>query len=125
VRRRGSPAAFGPGADIESDEILFREGDVGDALYVVLQGRLQVLRQRPGEDPEVVAEIGRGEPVGEMALITREPRALHGQGASQTPPNATRAIYLKDWLHRQEARYDLVVYLADPAPSSAWIPASR
>ncbi len=57
------------------DEVLFREGEAGDAVYVVLQGRLQVVREPAGEPPQVVAEIGRGEPVGEMALITGEPRS--------------------------------------------------
>jgi NTE family protein/lysophospholipid hydrolase len=57
------------------DEVLFREGDPGDALYVVLQGRLQVVRERPGLPPRVLREIGRGEPVGEIALLTGAARS--------------------------------------------------
>ena len=57
------------------DEILFRQGDVGDAVYVVMQGRLQVVHDGRSGELEVIAEIGRGEPVGEMALLGHEPRS--------------------------------------------------
>jgi predicted acylesterase/phospholipase RssA/CRP-like cAMP-binding protein len=60
---------------LERDQVLFREGDAADALYVVLQGRLQVIRERAGGAADVLTEVGRGEPVGEMALLTGEPRS--------------------------------------------------
>jgi NTE family protein len=56
-------------------QVLFRRGDPGDALYIVKSGRLQVLRERGHQQPEVLAEVGPGEPVGEIALITGEPRS--------------------------------------------------
>ena len=37
---------------LERDQVLFREGDAADALYVVLQGRLQVIRERAGGPAE-------------------------------------------------------------------------
>ncbi len=55
-------------------DILFEQGDVGDSLYLVMHGRLQVLIPGDSEKPEVVAELGRGEWVGEMALMLDEPR---------------------------------------------------
>ena len=60
---------------LQRDEILFREGDPADALYVVLQGRLQVVRERAGRPIEVVTEIGRGQPVGEIGLLTGDARS--------------------------------------------------
>lgn len=55
-------------------EILFRQGDVGDALYVVVSGRLNVAVEREiGEF--VVAELGQGEIVGEMALLGGDARS--------------------------------------------------
>ena len=60
---------------LQRDEVLFREGDPADALYVVLQGRLQVVREREGRPLEVVTEIGRGQPVGEIGLITGDARS--------------------------------------------------
>jgi CRP-like cAMP-binding protein/predicted acylesterase/phospholipase RssA len=57
-------------------EALFRAGDPGDAVYVLARGRLGAYRERPGAEEELVAEIGHGEPVGELALLTKEPRVL-------------------------------------------------
>ncbi len=56
-------------------ERLIRQGDPGDALYVALDGRLRVMiRQEDGQDT-TVGEIGRGECVGEMAILTEETRS--------------------------------------------------
>jgi predicted acylesterase/phospholipase RssA/CRP-like cAMP-binding protein len=60
---------------LSSGEILFREGDAGDALYVVLTGRLRVVVAVPDGESRTLAEIGRGEVVGEMALLTGDPRS--------------------------------------------------
>src|SRR5262249_59692931 len=57
------------------DEVLFRAGEPGDAVYVVARGRLGAFRDGAGREG-LAAEIGRGEPVGEIALLTKEPRAL-------------------------------------------------
>ncbi len=60
---------------LPAGSILFREGDAGDDLYVVVSGRLEA-RVRNGQDGEtVVAQIAAGEVVGEMALISGEPRS--------------------------------------------------
>ena len=50
------------------------EGDPGDCFYVVVSGRLQIFSISQGA-PRVVAEIGQGETVGEMAMITGAPRS--------------------------------------------------
>ncbi len=50
---------------------LFKEGDAGDAMYVVRAGRIEIVDQ----DGEVFRELGRGAALGELALITGEPRA--------------------------------------------------
>jgi CRP-like cAMP-binding protein/HEAT repeat protein len=49
---------------------LFRQGDEGDALYIICQGELEV---RIGD--RVVANVGAGECVGELALLDGEPRS--------------------------------------------------
>jgi len=69
---------------LQRDEILFREGDPADALYVVLQGRLQVVRELPGRPLEVFTEIGRGQPVGEIGLLTGDARSSTVRAARDT-----------------------------------------
>ena len=54
--------------------VLIREGDPADCLYLVAAGRLRVVTTDDDGDEIQLAEIGRGDLVGEMALITNRPR---------------------------------------------------
>jgi CRP-like cAMP-binding protein len=54
-------------------EVLFREGDPGDALYVIVEGEVAVLAEGP---PRVeMARLGPGSFIGEVALMTDQPRS--------------------------------------------------
>lgn len=53
--------------------VLFREGDDADALYVLLSGLLGAYRQH-GEGERQIGVIEAGETVGEMALLSGQPR---------------------------------------------------
>lgn len=55
-------------------EFLFRQGDEGTALYIIMQGRLQVSLSRQ-MDKVTLAVLGRGEFIGEMALLDAHPRS--------------------------------------------------
>jgi CRP/FNR family cyclic AMP-dependent transcriptional regulator len=54
---------------------LFREGDAGDKLYIVMDGRVRISKFIPGIGEEALAVLGRGEFFGEMALIDDQPRS--------------------------------------------------
>jgi NTE family protein len=56
-------------------EWLFRQGDVADAMYIVRAGRLEVLFEPDGGRPERLHELGRGSAVGELALLSANPRS--------------------------------------------------
>lgn len=58
-------------------EVLVREGDVGDSLFVVEHGRVRVAKTASGEDTGDVtlATLGEGAFFGEMSLLTGEPRS--------------------------------------------------
>ncbi|MBL7134150.1 MAG: cyclic nucleotide-binding domain-containing protein [Phycisphaerae bacterium] len=60
---------------LHRNEVLFRQGDAGDSLYIVVSGRLRVVFEDENGNERVLGELGRGESVGEMALITGEPRS--------------------------------------------------
>jgi predicted acylesterase/phospholipase RssA/CRP-like cAMP-binding protein len=54
---------------------LFRQGDPGDSLYILLRGRLNVCVRDPETDIEtLVGETAPGESVGEIGLLTGETR---------------------------------------------------
>lgn len=59
---------------LPSGETLIRQGDPGDCLYVVISGRLRVVLEQDGREVRVFREVGRGESIGEMALLTGEKR---------------------------------------------------
>ncbi len=56
-------------------EVLFREGDAGDAMYVVVEGRVRIGKHIPGAGEEALAFMERGDWFGEMALIDNQPRS--------------------------------------------------
>jgi CRP/FNR family cyclic AMP-dependent transcriptional regulator len=54
----------------EQGEEIFAEGESGDALYLVLEGKVRVHR-----DDRVIAELGERECFGEMAILDASPRS--------------------------------------------------
>lgn len=57
----------------EAGDTIFRQGDPGDACYLVRSGSVEVIRDDP-QGRRVVAVLERGDIVGESALLTRTPR---------------------------------------------------
>ena len=70
---------------LSAGEVLFREGDVGETLYVVLDGKVRISKNLPGAGEEALAIMSRGDYFGEMALIDKKPRSAdaraHDEGA--------------------------------------------
>ncbi|MCI0571786.1 MAG: cyclic nucleotide-binding domain-containing protein [Myxococcaceae bacterium] len=54
---------------------LFAEGDAGDALFVVLEGTVEVLKRDSAGLNQALARLGRGSVIGEMSLINQAPRS--------------------------------------------------
>jgi CRP-like cAMP-binding protein/HD-like signal output (HDOD) protein len=64
--------------DYEIDEgaTLFKQGDEGDAMYLVDEGLLGIyIAMEDDPEPKKIGEIGDGDIVGEMALIKNAPRS--------------------------------------------------
>jgi predicted acylesterase/phospholipase RssA/CRP-like cAMP-binding protein len=62
-------------ARVRGGDVLFQVGDPGDAMYVVLAGRLRVIGTPEGRREALVEEIGRGQPIGMTSVLTGRPRA--------------------------------------------------
>ena len=75
-------------AIIETREVapgkeLFREGEPGDGLYLLVAGDINVIKH--GKDGEhLLAKLGPGAVLGEMSLITSDARSATGRALAQS-----------------------------------------
>jgi len=61
-------------------EIVFDEGDEGQAIYAVVEGEVEILRD--GSRQQRLALLGPGEVFGELALLDQAPRAAQAKAHS-------------------------------------------
>lgn len=59
---------------LQTGDTLIREGDPGDSMFVILEGKLQVTK-KAGESEVILAERGPGEVMGEMSVLNQAPRS--------------------------------------------------
>ena len=59
----------------EPGQVVFREGDRGDWLYVVTEGEVEVLKNGGAAEPTPLRRLGPGECFGEIALVSDRPRS--------------------------------------------------
>lgn len=61
------------GREFTAGDVLFREGDPGDHMYVIQAGSIRITKNVAGCD-RVIAILGPGEFVGELAILNDKPR---------------------------------------------------
>jgi CRP-like cAMP-binding protein len=71
------------GRVLEPGETLFNQGERGDCMFVILEGRVEVVNDRDGS-PIKIAELASGECVGEMALFEHEARTATVRAIERT-----------------------------------------
>lgn len=74
-----------------ADEIVFDEGEEGQAIYIVLEGRVRLTRSGPGGGARI-ADVGVGQFFGDMALLDNLPRAAQARASEPT----LLAVYFRD-----------------------------
>lgn len=55
-------------------EVIVRQGEPGDCMYEILEGSVEVLREKEGQET-CLAVLSRGDFFGEMAIFEREVRS--------------------------------------------------
>ncbi|MFO1414037.1 MAG: patatin-like phospholipase family protein [Burkholderiales bacterium] len=60
--------------EVHAGQTLMTQGEAGDAMYLVLSGRLRAYIDDGSGTARAVRDMGRGQIIGEMSLITGEPR---------------------------------------------------
>ncbi|XP_018649024.1 neuropathy target esterase/swiss cheese-related protein [Schistosoma mansoni] len=59
---------------VKSGKALYKKGDVSNHVYVVLSGRLRQVDNMPDGGHRIVSELGRGDLVGFLEVISQQPR---------------------------------------------------
>jgi CRP/FNR family cyclic AMP-dependent transcriptional regulator len=68
-------ATFSTEERFREGSMIFREGEKGDKLYIVLDGRVRISKFIPGVGEEALTVLDRGDFFGEMALIDDKARS--------------------------------------------------
>jgi CRP-like cAMP-binding protein len=127
---------------LDSGAYLFKEGDQGDAWYLVLDGEIAVVKTGDSGPPHTLAQLESGEGFGEMSLIDDAPRM--GSVYAMEPtllvrlsrerfvkmlrsnnPIVTKVLWAMAGVlckRQRELTYILQELVDDPGPSSASSP---
>ena len=60
---------------------IFDEGSVGDSLFAIVRGRVDIKMKTNGEEQETIASLPEGSVLGEMALLTQQSRSASAVAA--------------------------------------------
>ena len=59
----------------KAGQVVFEEGELGDSLFVIASGDVEVVRRDAAGEPKVLATLGQNQFFGEMSLIDKEYRS--------------------------------------------------
>lgn len=82
-------------------EHLFMEGDHGDALYVVLDGKVKLTRAATDGRENLLVVIGPGEMFGELSLFDPRPRTSSASAVTDTVLASLKHEALLPWLRER------------------------
>ncbi len=80
-------------------EIIFERGEAGDAMYIIVSGRVGICLGEVPSASDFIAELGPGEFFGDMAILDDQPRsayaiAIEGTEAYSLSKEKTRGLLL-------------------------------
>lgn len=86
---------------LSAGQSLFRQGDSASCAYIIESGRIEISRSI-GDASEILAILGPGDIVGEMALIEDLPRSANGTAIEPT----TLRVLTRDYLQERVQQAD-------------------
>src|SRR4029450_10036766 len=100
--------------DCPANRVLFHAGDVGDAWYLIERGKVRIsVRARDGHEV-TLANLGRGDFFGEMALLDGERRSADAVVAEETRLGLlSRAHFLSFMRPRPDGALEMLTALAN------------
>lgn len=107
LARHGQARTFAAGSK------LMRQGDEPQFMYIILNGRVRVEYWHPGHaTPRAVAELGAGEVVGEIGVLSRLPRTASATALEDTDTLQLNAMVVAETLLRFPEVWSALLQLA-------------
>jgi CRP-like cAMP-binding protein len=90
-------AARGRARRFQVGESLLRQGEVRDAMYVIVRGRVRTERSHPAlSEPSEVLKLGPGESVGELGVLDLAPSSETVTAVEETEAIELSALLLAE-----------------------------
>lgn len=70
--------------DLPAGEVLFRQGERAEQLYVLEAGRMDVVARLPGKREMLLSRVGAGDVLGELSLVVGGPRTASARAIEGT-----------------------------------------
>jgi CRP/FNR family transcriptional regulator, cyclic AMP receptor protein len=83
---------------LQRGQHVFIEGELGDRLYVVLDGKVKLVHTAPDGRESVLAVLGPGEMFGELSLFDPGPRASTATALTDATVSGLGRSALRPWL---------------------------
>jgi len=91
----------------QAGEVIFDEGEEGQALYILLSGQVLICRQ--GEADKPIATLESGAFFGEMALIDDAPRSAQARAVT---PTEVSVLFRGDFLNLMDDHARIASYIS-------------
>ena len=99
--------------ELAKGDTVFDEGESGEFVCFVVNGELEVLKKSPDGDSSVITKLGKGQTIGEMALVDELPRSATVRTRS---PSSLTVLSRKDFeelaVQSPEIAIKILKYLA-------------
>lgn len=83
------------GTVYQPGEVIVRQGDVGEYMYIIQEGRVEVVVEQGGQEVRLAVREA-GQPIGEMGIFERQPRCATVRALGQTRVlTVDKALFLR------------------------------
>lgn len=91
--------------EFPKDTVILNKGDLGDAAYVIIEGKVEIRVDQFGKSPQTLATRTRGDVIGELALFDDKPHMASAVAVEDTVVNAMS----RDEFHNRLEQMDPVM----------------
>ncbi len=77
-------AKVGEGVNVVPGSVIFREGDAGDRMYLIIKGKVEIYRSDESGYETVLATLDSADVFGEMSLLDDAPRSASAKAVEET-----------------------------------------